>query len=77
MTKSTNAGDTRIPTQPLDSERLLTRREAAERIRVEVRTLDRYAQLGHIERLKTPTGRVRFREADVEALVQARGQAAD
>jgi excisionase family DNA binding protein len=76
MTKSTNAGDARIPLQPVDNERLLTRREAADRIRVEVRTLDRYAQLGHIERLKTPTGRVRFREADVEALVQSRGQEA-
>lgn len=76
MTKRTNSGDARIPRQPADGERLLTRREAADRIRVEVRTLDRYAQLGHIERLKTPTGLVRFRESDVEALVQAREEAA-
>jgi excisionase family DNA binding protein len=72
-----NTGEPLIPRQPDADDRLLTRHEAAARIRVEVRTLDRYAQLGHIERLKTPTGRVRFRESDVEALVKAREEATE
>jgi predicted site-specific integrase-resolvase len=77
MTLRANSDEPPIPRQPGPDERLLTRREAAERIRVEIRTLDRYAQLGHIERLKTPTGRVRFREADVLSLLQAREEQAD
>lgn len=77
MTLRANPDEPPIPRQPGPDERLLTRAEAAKRIRVEIRTLDRYAQLGHIERLKTPTGRVRFRESDVEALVQVRGEAGE
>jgi excisionase family DNA binding protein len=57
---------------PTSNDRWLTRAEAAARLRVSPRTIDRYAQLGYITRLKTPTGLVRFREHDVEALIQER-----
>jgi excisionase family DNA binding protein len=49
----------------------LTREEAADRLRVSPRTVDRYATEGKLAKHKLAgTQSVRFRAADVDALVQ-------
>lgn len=53
----------------------MTPREAAARLRVSVRTLDRYAAAGAIHADYLPSGYRRFRTQDVEALLQHGGAA--
>lgn len=46
----------------------LTRAQAAERLRINVRTLDRWVKRGLLARHNTPSGRARFKAADVDDL---------
>lgn len=48
---------------------LLTKREAAERLRVSTRQIDRYVAARRLRRLRLEGGRPRFRASDVDALV--------
>ena len=47
----------------------LTYAEAAELLRVSVRTVSRYVADGRIDAVTLPTGRPRLRRADVESLL--------
>lgn len=51
---------------------LLSPAEAAGRLGVSVRTLDRYVAQGLIRPLRTPGGHRRFRPADLDRLVEQR-----
>ena len=51
-----------------DETEWLTRTQAAERLDVNVRTIDRWVKRGILERYETPTGRARFDGKDVDAL---------
>ncbi|WP_215751688.1 AlpA family transcriptional regulator [Gluconobacter sp. P5E10] len=53
----------------------ITRREASERLRVSLSTIDRYVAAGELERLKIGTRRTLFRLRDVERLVRRDGSA--
>jgi excisionase family DNA binding protein len=48
----------------------LTKAEAADRLRVDVRTIDRWVESGHLIRYTTPGGHARFRTEDVDALLR-------
>jgi excisionase family DNA binding protein len=48
---------------------LLTAAQAAERLGISVRTLDRYVEAGRITPRRTPGGHRRFDPADVDALL--------
>lgn len=49
----------------------LTKAEAAQRLRVSIRTLERYVAAERITPLRTPGGRPRFIAAEVEALLES------
>jgi excisionase family DNA binding protein len=51
---------------------LLTRKEAAELINYSVSTVRRWDRIGILPQLRTATGRVRYRRADVLAAAEAR-----
>lgn len=51
----------------------ITRREASERLRVSLSTIDRYVAAGELERLKIGPRRTLFRLRDVERLVRRDG----
>ncbi|WP_086633607.1 AlpA family transcriptional regulator [Gluconobacter sp. DsW_058] len=53
----------------------ITRREASERLRVSLSTIDRYVAAGELERLKIGPRRTLFRLRDVERLVRRDGSA--
>jgi excisionase family DNA binding protein len=53
-------------------EDLLTRKEAAELINYSVSTVRRWDRVGILPQLRTATGRVRYRRADVLAAAEAR-----
>lgn len=48
----------------------LTRAEAARRLRVNVRTVDRWVESGHLKRYETPGGHARFKVEDVDHLLR-------
>lgn len=54
------------------SDELLTRKEAAELINYSVSTIRRWDRVGILPQLRTASGRVRYRRADVLAAVEAR-----
>lgn len=51
----------------------ITRREASERLRVSLSTIDRYVAAGELERLKIGPRRTLFRLRDVEHLIRRDG----
>jgi excisionase family DNA binding protein len=53
-------------------ERLLTPKEAADMFRVCTKTVDRWAAAGHLTKIRTPGGRVRYLEAEVLELRRRR-----
>lgn len=55
-----------------DQTSYLTYTEAAELLRVSVRTVSRYVADGRLPAVTLPTGRPRLRRADVEALLTGR-----
>jgi excisionase family DNA binding protein len=55
-----------------DDDQWLTRTQAAERLHVNVRTVDRWVARGWLTRYETPSGRARFKAADVDALAAPR-----
>jgi excisionase family DNA binding protein len=55
-----------------DDDQWLTRTQAAERLRVNVRTVDRWVQRGMLARYETPSGRARFKAEDVDMLARPR-----
>jgi excisionase family DNA binding protein len=67
--KPGNTTDTR--TAPAIEGQLLTKKEAANLLKVSTSTIDGYARAGVLERVKIGTGHggVRFRQADVLAIV--------
>lgn len=48
----------------------LTRQEAADLLRVDVQTIDRYANAGRLTRLRVGPRRTLFRSAQVRALIE-------
>jgi excisionase family DNA binding protein len=54
-------------------DRLLTPGEVAILFRVDPKTVTKWANAGRIKGLRTPTGRWRFRESDVRALLSTDG----
>lgn len=50
----------------------LTRKEAAALINYSISTIRRWERVGILPALRTPTGRVRYRRADVLAAAEAR-----
>jgi excisionase family DNA binding protein len=54
-----------------EAEILLTPSETAERFRVDVKTLSRWAKAGRIPSIRTIGGHRRYRLADVQRLLQA------
>ncbi len=59
-----NLADRQVPVEPL----VVTREEAAERLRVSVRTIDRYIESGVLPKLQLPGRTVRIPSAAVAAL---------
>lgn len=55
-----------------EDDQWLTRTQAAERLHVNVRTVDRWVRRGVLTRYETPSGRARFKDKDVDALVKPR-----
>jgi excisionase family DNA binding protein len=55
-----------------DEDQWLTRTQAAERLHVNVRTVDRWVRRGVLVRYETPSGRARFKAEDVDALAKPR-----
>jgi len=55
-----------------DGASLLKINEAAELLGMSRRTVERYIADGHLPALRTPTGQVRLRQGDVEALLTER-----
>ncbi|GMV42223.1 MAG: hypothetical protein AMXMBFR64_39390 [Myxococcales bacterium] len=53
-------------------ENLLTPSEAAARFRVSPRTLARWRVLGLVAHTRTPGGSYRYREGDVQGVIEAR-----
>lgn len=53
-----------------EADRLLTPAEVATAFRVEVRTVTRWARTGSITAIRTPGGHRRYRETEVNALLQ-------
>ena len=54
-------------TPPPDEERLLTPGEVAAAFRVSTKSVSRWALAGKLPAVRTPTGKYRFRQADVTA----------
>jgi excisionase family DNA binding protein len=54
---------------------LLTRQEAADRLRVSVRTLDRWRRYGLIEARRVGPRSIKLKEEDVDALIVTRRNA--
>ena len=54
----------------VDSERLWTPGEVAKLLRVDPKTVSRWALAGRIFSIRTPGGHHRFRDADVRALLR-------
>lgn len=54
------------------TEDLLTRQEAAALINYSVSTIRRWDRVGILPRLRTPSGRIRYRRADVLAAAEFR-----
>jgi len=65
----TVGNDTRAPQHKTQGP-WLTRAEAARRLRVDVRTIDRWVQGGHLIRYNTPGGHARFKAEDVDRLLR-------
>lgn len=61
--------------RPSNDDPVLTLDEAAAVVRVSPRTMHRYVKDGRISALRTPGGQLRFRRADVEALLTERASA--
>ena len=55
-----------------DDDQWLTRMQAAERLGINVRTVDRWVANGWLTRYETVSGLARFRAEDVEALAEPR-----
>jgi len=53
-----------------DGERLLTSYQVAVLFRVNPKTVNRWADAGHLEAVRTPGGHRRFRESAVQALLR-------
>jgi excisionase family DNA binding protein len=49
---------------------LLTRREAAERLRISLSTLERWERTGRLTPTRLSPGVVRYRRADIERLIE-------
>lgn len=58
-----------IPGIPESDETLLTGAEVAERFRVKKKTVWTWGRSGRISIVRTPSGRCRYREAEVRALM--------
>lgn len=54
---------------------LLTTQEVAEQMRVHVSTVARWVKEGHLAAFRTPGGTLRFRQADVDALLTSEPKA--
>ena len=52
------------------TEMLLTRREAAERLRISLSTLERWERTGRLTPTRLSPGVVRYRRADIERLIE-------
>jgi excisionase family DNA binding protein len=59
------------------SEELLTSTEAARLLRVSKSTIARYVRLGQLRAYRLPSGYLRFRREDVEALLELLGDKDD
>ncbi len=51
------------------TERLLTPGEVAAMFRVDPKTVNRWARMGRLDSVRTPSGQRRYREAEVRALL--------
>lgn len=60
-----------MSTPDIMNEKLLTPGEVATLLRVDPKTVTRWANDGRISRLKTPGGHSRFRESEIRALLTA------
>jgi excisionase family DNA binding protein len=58
--------------EQVTNDRLLRKKEAAERLACSTRTVDREASCGHLKRVKVRGG-VRFRESEVQAIINGGG----
>jgi excisionase family DNA binding protein len=58
-----------METPDIMDEKLLTPGEVAKLLRVDPKTVCRWANDGRISRLKTPGGHSRFRESEIRALL--------
>ena len=52
-------------------EQLLTEAQVAEWLQVTPRTVERWRERGQVAFTRTPSGRIRFRRADIEAALHA------
>lgn len=53
-----------------EEDRLLTPAEVAERLRVDVKTVARWAHAGLLDYIRTPGGHRRYRESDISELLK-------
>jgi excisionase family DNA binding protein len=53
------------------TDQLLTNREVAAWMRVTPRTVERWRERGQVAFTRTPTGRIRYRRADILAALEA------
>jgi excisionase family DNA binding protein len=60
------------PTRVGSSERLLTPTEVATMLRVDPKTVTRWARAGKISSIRTPGGHRRYLESEVQAILKAR-----
>jgi len=56
----------------VEMNRLLTLKEVAERLRLSPQTIYRWVRTGKIEPIKLPNRQLRFRESEVETLLERR-----
>lgn len=56
-----------------EPDRLLTPSEVAKRLRVDPKTVSRWAAAGQLNGIRTPGGQWRFRKTDIDALVDFEG----
>jgi excisionase family DNA binding protein len=49
---------------------ILTKREAADLLRISIRTLERWERMGKISPTRLSPGTVRYRKSDIERLIE-------
>lgn len=66
----TTVPNTRDPRLPADAEEMLAPREVAAMLRVDSKTVTRWARAGKLPCVLTPGGTRRYRRADIDAILR-------